>query len=738
MSLPYSVFGEEVIDSESIVKFCPVPQYPNLAEGETLPSGKSYRIKAQNQNMQSGKIGEFTGGVYLYTKDQTIKADAVTIDRDKSEVIATGNIHYQNQGINIFAEQLAARNGGEETELLGTNYQLTGIAGHGGADQIIVTQSGTLNLNESSFTTCYGETPVWELKASEIQLSSDETFGKAYHAKFNLMGVPVMYLPYYSFPITDDRQTGLLYPKFKSSSLSGIEVEAPFYWNIAPNMDATITPHYMSKRGLRLITEFRYLLEQHVGQVDLEYLNEDKKYLNDDPRYLARWQHTGNFGENYRAYVDVTTISDDNYLVDIGSKQYSDNDPYMYQIGELAYFSDNWSMGIRAQDFQVLGNYEPNYKLLPQIDFNFYQELGFMPGTFELFTEASQFVTNNLNLPEAERVHIEAGFNFPYVTPAWFLNSEFKVLQTNYRQTNIDLLPELESSVSRTLPKIRLHSGVNFDRSTALIGDGYTQTLEPQVQYLYIPYEDQSTIGLYDTTQLQDDYNGLFRDTRYSGLDRIAEANQVSWGVTSRILDQSNQELFHLSLGQIVYLDDIFVDPTSNQPISVSESAIASDLFLRLGENWQFSSDIQYDTALGETNKSQFSVDYRFNKNSIIQLNHRYARNVSLNVLEQASLLTSFPITKDWTFVGRYTRDLQLKRSIEGYAGLQYDSCCWSVRVAYHRHIIAKFDDNTTVDQNAGEFDTGFMIQFDIKAQDITEMFDESIFGYKRPYFLNN
>ena len=301
----------------------------------------------------------------------------------------------------------------------------------------------------------------------------------------------------------------------------------------------------------------------------------------------------------------------------------------------------------------------------------------------------------------------------------------------------------LKRHVNRTLPKVRLHAGMNFDRNLNLFANKFTHTLEPQLQYLYIPEKDQSNIALYDTTRLQDDYNGLFRDHRFSGLDRIAQANQYSWGVTSRLLNAQNEEVFHLSLGRINYLNN---SNNYSQTIdNTAKSALAAEVFLQLNKTWQFSSDIQYNTDANTTNKSQSRLDYYLNKNQTIQLNHRYTRSVSGTSLEQASLLGNMPINKDWQIVGRVTQDLQKKRNLESYIGLQYQSCCWAVRFAYHRHINSIVDEANSNHENRDEFNNGFMIKFVFKGLgggqgnlNTDEMFNSSIFGYKRPYFLNN
>jgi len=442
-------------------------------------------------------------------------------------------------------------------------------------------------------------------------------------------------------------------------------------------------------------------------------------------------------------YTYYTTISDDNYLVDIGTEHYNDSDAYLYQIGEIAYFAEDWQLTAKLQDFEVLGNHVQSYKTVPQIEFDGEFAVDSVGGLFGVYSEISRFTNRDPEMPEADRYHIEAGMTFPIATPAYFLNSEFKLLQTNYRQDNLASDSSLKDNVSRTLPKARIHGGINFDR--AMSKSGYTQTLEPQIQYLYIPNKDQSNIGVYDTVALQDDYDGLFRDRRFSGLDRIAQANQYSWGLTSRIYDNTNDEIFRVSLGRIVYLNDINEQQNKHENNVADESVIASEVYFKLNQKWQFSSDIQFNTESKLTNKSQTNVDFQFAENQAIQLNHRYTRDVSGTSLEQISLLANKTINKDWQFVGRVTQDLQNKRSIESYAGLQYESCCWAIRFAYHRHLNSRVNDMNAFAENRDEFDSKFMVEFVIKGLgggksrlNTTDMFNSSIFGYKRPYFLNN
>jgi len=737
---------------ETKVMICPLPVFDDIAIGIPEILDNTIRISSSEASIEQDQTALFNGSVILVDKDQKIIADKLSFNRLKMKIEAIGNIHYQGKQINIFANTLKASKTDRSTEMTAAAYQLDGNPGHGKAGRLSINSDGMMSLVDSTFTTCLQELHDWQIKASEINLSARGDFGEAYHAQFRVLDVPILYVPYFSFPISKERLSGFLYPELSTSSNSGVEFSSPFYWNIAENYDATITPRYMSKRGTQLQTEFRYLIEQQAGKIDIEYLHHDKEIkTNDDPRYLARFQHVGTFSEDFRAYIDYTTISDDNYLVDIGSKQYNSNDAYLYQTTELAYFSEQWQATLQLQDFEVLGDHQPSYKTLPHIELSAQQPLNFLSGQFELYSELTNFQSSEKDQVEANRYHVEAGFTFPITRPAWFLNSEVKLMHTYYQQDNIAAGSSLEETVERTLPKVRIHAGVNFDRQLSAFGQNYRHTLEPQLQYLYVPDKDQSNIGLYDTTILQDDFHGIFRDTRYSGIDRIAGANQYTWGITSRLLDEQNLEIIRVSLGRIQYLGDNNTDLandallTDNDSTNNKQSSVAADLFYRINHQWQVSGDIQYNTLENFTNKGQVNLDYQINKYNLIQLNHRYTRNVSGDSLEQASLLTSIAINENWAFVGRLTQDLQQDRSLESYAGFQYESCCWAVRIAYQRHINSNLDAASFVNEGREEFDTGISIKLIIKGLDgkqsaigTQEMFDKSIFGYKRPYYLQN
>ncbi|MEW6998257.1 LPS assembly protein LptD [Colwelliaceae bacterium BS250] len=726
--------------------FPPTPVEMNL-EGQV--NSQDIVIQSKKTAISRNSQTIFSGGVKLASGDQRIAADEVVIDRTTNEIQTNGPTRYQDTKMTIDSGKLYANSETNKITMTDTQYRMNTTRGKGTAETFEVTELGA-KLTGSSFTTCLDDVPDWEFSASEINLSTEDNEGEAWNTVFRVKDIPVFYLPYFNFPLTNERKTGFLYPEISTSSNSGLTVALPFYWNIAENIDATITPKHMSDRGEQLNTELRYLTGQQYGALNVEYLERDDKLIsNEDSRYLARYQHTGTFSENFRVFVDYSDLSDDNYLVDIGSEQFSKTDAYLWRIGELSYFGNNWHSTIKVQDFKVLGDSDESYQTLPQLEFESYQPLGLYNSSFDFYGEYSRFEIDNESLPTADRLHIETGISVPYSSPSWFVNSEFKLMHTIYQQDNIEAVNTtgeifLKEDVTRTLPKVRIHTGLNFDRDTSLFLDNMVQTFEPQIQYLYIPDKDQNDIYVYDSASLQDDFDGLFRDRRFSSVDRVAEADQFSLGATSRILNEKNIELFRMSIGRIFYMNNTNISFNDDGEREDS-SALAADWFIQLAKRWQFQGDIQYDTEVNNTEKSQVSIDYRDNNRSIYQLSHRFVRNISGGSIEQVTALASVPLNRDWQFVGHVTNDLVRKRSLEAYAGLQYESCCWAIRVAYHRSINTNLDDEQFIEDNRDEFDNGVMVQFVLKGLGgnqkplgVDDMLESGIFGYQRPYFLSN
>ena len=723
------------------VAHCLAASRPAPWQAPNLPLGL-VEIVSDDVELIGQDSAQFDGNVNINTRTMSLQAQSALIDKQQGLLNATGPLTYRDGVSKITSRGLNASLNDSNISLLGADYQLTQQQGRGGAEQLQVNEDA-LELSNASFTTCPVDSETWAISADKIILSQKEGWGETYGATLKIYDTPVLYLPYFTFPIDDKRKTGFLAPQISSSNRFGVETITPYYINLAPNYDLTLTPRYMSKKGIQLQSEFRYLTPSSQGLLGLEYLDSDKSERELGNRYLFHWQQQSYFSDVWRAGVDITNVSDDNYLTDLNSNYANKTDTHLARTGILTHLGERWRTDIQLQDYEVLGDHLESYTTLPRIGFtqtNAYK-LGWFDATIS--GELSHFRNSTRTIDEATRVHIEPQLRFSEERYAWSFLSEFSVLHTYYDQQGNLEGTQYEQTVNRTLPKVRLYSQLNFERDTSLLVEDGMQTLEPQIQYLYTPNKDQNNIGLFDTTKLQDDFYGLFRDRRFSGVDRIAAANQITLGATTRIFDKQNEELFNLSVGQIFYLSDS-AKPTEQDFAGENNynALFAGEAMWHWHRRWYLSGGIQYDTDGKQIIQSHVTLDYKGDDNELVQLNHRYANDVSGNTIEQIGMFTSVPIDDNWQFVASYHRDIETGRSIEVFSGLQYESCCWAVQITGRRQI--ETDLNQSINQEQAIFDSGIGIKFVLKglggksSYDAQKLLREGIFGYRRPYFLTN
>jgi LPS-assembly protein len=730
-------------------------------ETDTPINLQQITIVSDRSSAKMGDKANFEGDVTFSQGGRSISADSATLDQANERLDANGNLVFQDSMFTVTADSLNAEMRKNNAQLNSAEYWLHGQQIHGEAEKLEITEDNNLHLTNTNFTTCPPGDTSWLLEAKKIKIDSSEEWGELWDAKLKIANVPVFYLPYMTIPVSEKRKSGFLFPLFSTSTSNGVEVATPYYWNIAPEYDLTFTPHYMSERGLFLKTEFRYLTgEAQQGQFNAEYLADDSLMPNNDDRYLYHWQHKGAINDNWRVLANYTDVSDNNYFNDLKSDILRATDNQLSRIGEIAYFENNWDVTARVQDIKVLGEDESPYQVMPQVGFNYRAPALWQGLDFNLLGEATSFRHEEDEYTTANRVHIEPSMTLPLHGPAGSLTSELKLMQTNYwQETRNSLLSnELDSTVSRTLPQVRIHGQINFERFTDYFDVNYRQTLEPQFQYLYVGYEDQSNIGIYDTARLQDDYYGLFRDRRFSGLDRIADANQMTLGLTTRLFDDHNRETFKFSIGQIYYLEDSKVgltDPSlPNQMLqqeNTSNSVLAAELNTKIYNHWFMSGAIQYDTKDHDNKKSEVTLDYRPQINKLLQLSYRYVpdlinsnTNESVNI-SQTGVRAAWPISDNWYIVGNWYYDLNESRSVETYTGFQYESCCWAVRLSYHYRIKTNYDDDLEPSFDDRElFEHGFYLNFVIKGLGgsgplgVSDMLNDGLFNYRKPLYLKN
>ena len=701
-----------------------VPSYDRpLVEGDTndLP----VTINADNAKGNYPDNATFTGNVDINQGNSRLQADEVQLHQKQPEgaaapvrtVDALGNVHYDDNQVILKGPKAWSNLNTKDTNVWEGDYQMVGRQGRGKAD--LMKQRGENRytiLENGSFTSCLPGSNTWSVVGSEVIHDREEQVAEIWNARFKLGPVPVFYSPYLQLPVGDKRRSGFLIPNAKYSTSNYFEFYLPYYWNIAPNMDATITPHYIHKRGnIMWENEFRYLTKAGAGLMEFDYLPSDKVFQDEHPsegdkhRWMYYWQHAGVMDQVWRFNVDYTKVSDPYYFNDFDSKYGSSTDGYATQKFSVGYAIENFNATVSTKQFQVFNTQTAStYGAEPQLDVNWYQnDVG--PFDTRVYAQAVHFVNTNSDMPEATRLHLEPTINLPLSNDWASLNTEAKLMATHYQQKNVDWYnnrygTDLEDSVNRTLPQFKMDGKLIFERDMGLLSDGYTQTLEPRMQYLYVPYRDQSKIQNYDSSFLQSDYSGLFRDRTYGGLDRIASANQLTTGVTTRVYDESAVERFNVSVGQIYYFTESRTgdDDINWEKDNKTGSLVwAGDTYWRMTDRWGLRGGVQYDTRLDNIATGSAAIEYRRDEDRMVQLTYRYASPEYIQAtlpnyanadqykdgISQVGGAASWPIADRWSIVGAYYYDTNAQKPADQMLGLQYNSCCYALRVGYERKL---------------------------------------------------
>lgn len=700
-----------------------VPSYNRpLVEGE--PNQLPVTINADNAKGDYPEDAVFTGNVDVQQGNSRLRADEMQLHQQQPEgqtdpvrtVDALGNVHYDDNQVILKGPKAWANLNTKDTNVWNGDYQLVGRQGRGTAD--LMKQRGENRytiLDNGTFTSCLPGSNTWSVVGSEVIQDREEQVAEIWNARFKLGPVPVFYSPYLQLPIGDKRRSGFLIPNAQYSSKNYFEFTLPYYWNIAPNFDATITPHYMDKRGsIQWQNEFRYLTQAGMGLIEFDYLPSDDVFKEDYPtesdkhRWLFYWQHAGVMDQVWRFNIDYTKVSDPYYFNDFNSTYGSSTDGYATQKFSVGYALDNFDATVSTKQFQVFDAERSNsYAAEPQLDVNYYQnDVG--PFDTRIYGQAVHFSNTNSDMPEATRLHLEPTINLPLSNQWGSINTEAKLLATHYQQTNLEDYnaangTDYKDSVNRVMPQFKVDGKLIFERDMNWLA-GYSQTLEPRAQYLYVPYRDQSHIQNYDSSLLQFDYGGLFRDRTYGGLDRIASANQVTTGVTSRVYDQESVERFNISVGQIYYFTESRTgdDKINWEKDDQTGSLVwAGDTYWRMSERWGLRGGVQYDTRLDNVANGNATLEYRRDEDRVLQLNYRYASEEYIQAtlpnyayapqtkdgISQVGGVASWPIVDRWSVVGAYYFDTKQNKAADQMLGVQYSSCCYAIRFGYERKL---------------------------------------------------
>lgn len=647
-------------------------------------------ITADRQQGHEDAEVEAFGDAELAKADQSIRADYLTYFQPEDEVYAKGNVHVEQKGGAAEGPELRLKLDDKQGYMESPTYTFAETGGRGEADKMEFRGQDKYLFDQATYTTCPVGNDDWYLRVKELDVDRTVNTGIARQATVMFKDVPILYSPRMSFPLEKERKSGFLAPSFGASGINGAQVTLPYYWNIAPNRDATFTPRYMSKRGLQVGTEFRYLEPAYQGQVTYETLPNDS--VTGDNRYLLNLQHVQNFGRGWGGNLNVQKVSDPQYFTDLSTLVTQTSQVLLPREGTLTYAGGWWNFTGRVQKWQSLSSpNNPPYYRTPQLlatgTRQVYEGLG-SPYRVNVSATGEYVDFRHPLLVNAKRSVLYPSVSVP-ITPVYgYLTPKFGVHMTRYAyDRNTTTLDD----ATRTVPIFSLDSGLFFERDLNLFGRDFQQTLEPRAYYVYAPYRDQSDIPVFDSGDAGFGIAQIFTENRFGGSDRIGDANQVTLGVTTRFLENTGVERLRATLAQRYYLDL----PRVTLPGQVAPDRKFSDILAAVGgqlsREWWLDSFWQYNPDLSRTEIFNVAARYRPDIGKVLNMGFRYtptptATAVGINPggFRQIDVSGQWPLYGRWHGVGRMNYSILDRTILESLAGVEYDGGCWAARAVVH------------------------------------------------------
>jgi LPS-assembly protein len=637
-----------------------------------------------------------------------------------------------------------------------------------GKGKLLTKNQYAIDIQKSEYTSCEPGNNGWLLKGSQITIDTEKNQGVAKHVRLVVKGIPVFYWPYLRFPVGDARQSGFLYPVIASSN-GAIDVSVPYYFNLAPNSDLTLTPHFLQNHGVLIEASGRHLSENFETDITLAHLANDEGVVSDseqaqvdngtktdaevnalkgDDRWLVNINQTGGKNQRWFTSIDYNEVSDDDYLDDFDNSGInSSNDTSLIQQITAGYQFDNWLLEVNSQQYQILDTTITRpYKLLPEItldgEYNF-SGYSFGELNVTLENEWTRFDHSNADdIGDTTLIGDRARFTYAVELDnrngAGFIRPRIQARYLGYQLDETKLTSGAKSTPSAVVPQAIIDSGLYFGRD----GGSYHQTFEPRLYYFYSPFEDQSDITgsgsdvNFDTSDLTFSYSQLFNDTRFAGGDRIDDANQLSLGLTTRFIgNQSGREWFSASIGKAMYFDERRVT-LSGTTDSANNSPIAGRFSSQFSQHWRLTNDFIYNDDSGNIDDNTLSLKYRGDDSSLLNLSHIFLRDdISNNTIQQSQASLIYPLAgRSWYIFAHTDYDHTNNRDLEQLLGFEYNSCCYRARFAYKRFI--EDGDNSVNLSNAG-YDEGLVLEFQFlglggTGKQFDSLFENNIDGYEQ------
>ena len=563
------------------------------------------------------------------------------------------------------------------------------VSSRGDAQMLFFEGQSKKRLLKSRYTTCEADSDDWYINSGQLKIDDETNTAVATNATVEFKGVPILYTPWINFPYANQRKSGLLAPTWGTTTKSGFEVLLPFYWNISPNMDATVSTRELSKRGIQYAGEFRYLKENFSGLDNIEFLPSDDMTQKD--RYFARIKHQQNFGSGWTGGIDVARVSDSQYFSDLSTHIITTSQVNLLQQANINYSGPIWQFGALAQKYQTLDNVSYAYERLPQLTLNGSKEWDW-GGITRVQNQLVRFEANQnstFDVKSATRFSTYPSISFPMNKPYGYVTPKLGVNYTSYNLDNISSSPmqtgawiNYDKTADRTLPIFSLDSGLFFERDTSIVSRNYTQTLEPRLFYVYIPYQDQSHLPVFDTGLTDLNMGTLFTENQYSGGDRINNANQLSASISSRMIDaDTGEQRLAATIGQRFYFDDQKVGLPNEVLRSGTSSDFVASATAHLVNKWNLDAAWQYNTDTGDTIKANFGARYNPMPGKVLNFGYRFTKDN----LDQVNMSTQWPLGNRFYGLARLNYSLRDKSFIENIGGIEYDAGCWQSRFVFQR-----------------------------------------------------
>jgi LPS-assembly protein len=735
---------------------------PNARDEMPLDINSNYAEVFENE------IYSYTGNVEMLHGGQRSVSKKASYDKVSGALDLQGSVYYSDEELALHSESASINLTSDQAKLRDALFIYPATPIRGSAKTIYRDSSTLSRYRDVAYTSCRPGNQDWVLHASELKLNKTTGQGSARNTWLEFKGAPVFYSPLLAFPTDNRRLSGFLAPNFGNTTRSGFTLAVPYYWNIAPNYDATIRPRYLSSRGAILGVNFRYLTEMSNGITNLEYMPHDS--LLNKARYLAAIKNTTQFTPNISSNLDLNYASDKTYFSDLGNAlSTSTYSSFLKSQASLAYVNTGVSLKGYADSYESI---DPAitpagipYRRLPQVNLNLNHSFDFMPLNTLLDAEYVYFQQDTLD--NAQRTNVKPSVSFPMKTAGSFLTPKLSLQSTQYLLSNPQGVQS--ASLSRTLPIFSTDSGLYLEKDVNFSDRSYLHTLEPRLFYLYIPRVDQSNIPILDTGLIDSSFNSLFLENRFSGSDRVQDANQLTAAITTRLVDaQSGKERLKLSVGQIAYFQDREVTLNSNLPnflkynypvetnkfsnlVTELNAGLTDHISLMTGTQWDphLNEIVRHTSGLHYLNKPDanlpgeiFNLGYRYRKNTLIPVPAALAGTRPYDII-QSDVSFHWPVYNEWSVVGRWTYSLLNDRTQESFLGVEKENCCWAFRLIGRRWVNSVLVNslapaaNTVVNNATGVAQSGIFFEIELKGlsafgEKLDTFFEKQIYGYRK------